>query len=87
MVYRSCKSILSLLEKVGARRLVAAYACATEKLAYGYQDIHLILQNGEETAYMNTEDETTNTDISPIHHNNIRGSQYYSKSNNANSEK
>ena len=85
--YRSCKSILSLLDKVGARKLVAACACAAEKLAYGYQDINLILQNGEESPYMNIEDEATDIAVSPIHHNNIRGSQYYSKSNNANSEK
>lgn len=87
LAYRSCKSILSLQEKYGEQRLVAACACASEKLAYGYQEIYLILQNGEESAYMNTEEDTTEPVAGPIRHNNIRGREYYSKSNNINQEK
>ena len=85
--YRSCKGILSLEEKHGRERLVAACACASEKLAYGYREICQILQNGDECAYMGRDEEDDGSGSpSPIHHSNIRGCHYYSNNSKQNQE-
>ena len=80
-VYRSCKAILSLEGKHGRERLIAACACASEKRAYGYQEVCLILQNGEETAFMSPDEDMSESMMLPIQHQNIRGSEYYSNKN------
>ncbi len=45
--FRSCRGILTLEKKYGRDRLVAACACADQKLQYGYQALREVLELGE----------------------------------------
>ncbi len=42
--FRSCRGILTLEKKYGRDRLVAACACADQKLQYGYQALREVLE-------------------------------------------
>ena len=79
--FRTCRGILSLQDKYGADRLTAACTCATQKRAYGYQEIHAILLNGEDAPYLEPDDmepvHKEGTSVSPIRHQNIRGREYF----------
>ena len=79
--FRSCRGILSLAQKYGEDRLVAACAYATEARRYGYQEVSDILLKGDDAAYLGTEDDTQADDAPlPVTHKNIRGREYYSVS-------
>lgn len=69
--YRSCLGIIRLERHYGASRLEAASKRALDYSALSYQSVKNILQNGL--------DKTAATEISapPIHHENIRGIEYY----------
>lgn len=79
--FRTCRGILSLQNKYGTDRLVAACMCATQKRVYGYQQVHSILQDGEDAPYLQTEDSESEHNAqyssSPLKHQNIRGREYF----------
>ena len=74
--FRSCRGILALEKKYGRDRLVAACACADQKLQYGYQALHEVLELGEDADFLPDEDgrmQLPATSPVPLSHNNIRG--------------
>ena len=79
--FRTCRGILSLRDRYGTDRLTAACMCATQKRAYGYQEVHSILLNGEDAPYLDCGDadaaSDTGTPPNPIRHRNIRGQEYF----------
>ena len=89
--FRSCRGILTLEKKYGRDRLVAACACADQKLQYGYQDQKLqygyqalreVLELGEDADFLPDEDGKVQpgvTSPAPLTHKNIRGREYYRK--------
>lgn len=83
--FRSCRGILALEKKYGRDRLIAACACAGQKLRYGYQDLREVLELGEDADFLPDEDgRVLPNEASPVPlaHKNIRGSGYYSKDSN-----
>ena len=85
--FRSCRGIMSLEKKYGLDRLVAACACATDKRAYGYQEVLAILLVGDDAEYLGGQDGHTGTTAAPQIHKNIRGRDYFSNNNKSNEEK
>ena len=83
VAFRSCRGILSLERKYGRDRLIAACRCAAETHQYGYNEVAQILKNGDEVAYMPTENVGTAAP-SPIDHTNIRGRDYFGPNNQLN---
>lgn len=75
--FRSCRGILSLAQKYGEDRLVAACAYATEARRYGYQEVLDILQHGDDAAYLEQDDLQKDNTPMPVKHKNIRGKEYY----------
>ena len=49
-------AILALEKKYGRDRLVAACACADQKLQYGYQALREVLELGEDADFLPDED-------------------------------
>ena len=85
--FRSCRGIMSLEKEYGLDRLVAACACATEKRAYGYQEVLAILQAGDDAEYLEERGETSDAPAQPRQgHKNIRGREYFSNNNKSNEE-
>ena len=82
--FRSCRGIMSLEQKYGLDRLVAACACATEKRAYGYQEVLAILQTGDDAEYLGGQDEGSKAAPARQSHKNIRGRDYFSNNNMSN---
>lgn len=83
--FRSCRGILALEKKYGRDRLIAACACAGQKLRYDYQDLREVLELGEDADFLPDEDgRVLPNEASPVPlaHKNIRGSGYYSKDRN-----
>jgi transposase/putative transposon-encoded protein len=81
VAFRSCRGILSLEKSFGAERLVAACACASQMRVYGYQDVIGILNRGDDSAFLSQADEDMADNLSLPTHKNIRGREYFSKSN------
>ena len=80
--FRSCRGIMSLEGKYGLDRLVAACACATEKRAYGYQEVLAILLSGDDADFLEERDEAADPPAKPRQgHKNIRGRDYFSNNN------
>ena len=80
--FRSCRGILTLEKKYGRDRLVAACACADQKLQYGYQALREVLELGEDADFLPDEDGKVQPDMTspvPLTHQNIRGREYYRK--------
>lgn len=80
--FRSCRGILALEKKYGRDRLVAACACADQKLQYGYQAIREVLELGEDADFLPDEDGRIQPGVTspvPLVHKNIRGREYYKK--------
>ena len=80
--FRSCRGILTLEKKYGRDRLVAACACAGQKLQYGYQALREVLELGEDADFLPDEDGRIQPDMTspiPLTHKNIRGRDYYRK--------
>ena len=80
--FRSCRGILTLEKKYGRDRLVAACACADQKLQYGYQALREVLELGEDADFLPDEDGKVQPDMTspaPLTHKNIRGREYYRK--------
>ncbi|WP_373843860.1 IS21 family transposase [Bacteroides heparinolyticus] len=80
--FRSCRGILALEKKYGRDRLIAACACADQKLQYGYQALREVLGLGEDADFLPDEDGTIQPHaipITPLKHKNIRGSEYCQK--------
>ena len=80
--FRSCRGILTLEKKYGRDRLVAACVCADQKLQYGYQALHEVLELGEDTDFLPDEDGKVQPNVTspaPLTHKNIRGREYYRK--------
>ena len=84
--FRSCRGIMSLEKKYGLDRLVAACTCATEKRAYGYQEVLAILQTGDDAEYLGGQDEAGVSATARQSHKNIRGRDYFSNNNKSNEE-
>ena len=62
--------------------LVAACACADQKLQYGYQALREVLELGEDADFLPDEDGKVQPDMTspaPLTHKNIRGREYYRK--------
>ncbi len=83
MVFSSCRGIMSLREKYGAERLVAACLCATELKAYGYQPLRDILEHGDDTPYLEMDGDCDDVPVTPAHKN-IRGAEYFAISSTQN---
>mgnify|MGYP001640130621 FL=1 len=80
--FRACRGILTLEKKYGRDRLVAACACAEQKLQYGYQALREVLELGEDADFLPDEDGRIQPDMTspiPLTHKNIRGRDYYRK--------
>lgn len=84
--FRSCRGIMSLEKKYGLDRLVAACACATEKRAYGYQEVLAVLQAGDDAEYLGGEGESGVTAPAIQRHKNLRGREYFSNNDKSNEE-
>ena len=78
--FRTCRGIMSLEQKYGLRRLVAACACASEGKLYGLNEVKGILERGDDTSFMQMEDGIAEDipEHRPVQHKNIRGREYYS---------
>ena len=80
--FRSCRGILTLEKKYGRDRLVAACACADQKLQYGYQALREVLEPGEDADFLPDEEGKVQSNVTfqiPLTHKNIRGREYYKK--------
>ena len=80
--FRSCRGILTLEKKYGRDRLVAACACADQKLQYGYQALREVLEPGEVADFLPDEEGKVQSNVTfqiPLTHKNIRGREYYRK--------
>ena len=80
--FRSCRGIMSLEQKYGLERLVAACACASEKHVYGYQEVLELLEHGEDAEFIGGKQDEGNIGNVAKSHKNIRGRDYFSKSSN-----
>ena len=82
--FRSCRGIMSLEQRFGQDRLVAACTCATDLKVYGYQEVLDILLRGADADYLAKADadESGVSALEPttVRHKNIRGREYFSKS-------
>lgn len=80
IVFKACRGIMSLENKSGLSRLVAACAYATQGRFYGYQAIKGILERGEDMEFISSEDGefVATQPAAPVQHKNIRGRDYYS---------
>ena len=76
--FRTCRGIMSLEQKYGLQRLVAACACASEGRLYGLNELRCILERGDDASFMPTEGDPAEGDHRPVQHKNIRGREYYS---------
>lgn len=83
MVFSSCRGIMSLKDRYGAERLVAACLCATELKAYGYQPLRDILEHGDDTPYLEVDTDNDDVPVTPAHKN-IRGAEYFAISSTKN---
>lgn len=83
--FKSCRGILSLENKFGQDRLVAACACASQKREYGYQEVLNILNHEEDAAFLPGAEDNDEPPVLPCHKN-IRGSDYFKKSSNKKSD-
>lgn len=83
MVFSSCRGIMSLKDRYGAERLVAACLCATELKAYGYQPLRDILEHGDDTPYLEVDTDNDDVPLTPAHKN-IRGAEYFAISSTKN---
>ena len=81
IAFRSCRGILSLEEKYGLERLVAACACASQARLYGYQEVLDILEKGGDADFQPSADGCGTEGGLPAlpRHKNIRGREYSSK--------
>ena len=80
--FRACRGILTLEKKYGRDRLVAACACANQKLQYRYQALREVLELGEDADFLPDEDgraQPLGASPAPPPHKNIRGREYYRK--------
>lgn len=80
--FRSCRGILALEKKYGRERLIAACACADQKLQYGYQALRQVLELGEDADFLPDEEGKAQSCVAPPTppvHKNIRGRDYYKK--------
>ena len=90
IAFRSCRGILSLERRFGLERLVSACACASHARLYGYQDVLGILERGGNYAGFLPSSEDCGTDAGEpklSRHKNIRGREYFSKTNISNNLK
>ena len=71
--YRSCLGVLRLGNRYGEERLEKACEIALEAGATRYQQVELILKNKVDVL----RPESKSTTTTAIHHDNIRGAQYY----------
>ena len=78
--FRTCRGILSLEQKYGLQRLVAACACASEGRLYGLNEVKGILERGDDADFMPADADSDDGVIyhRPVQHKNIRGRDYYS---------
>lgn len=72
--FRCCQGILSLAKKYSEPRLELAAKRALAIGSYRYQSIASILKNGLENAPL---PEITSASNQPLHHDNVRGEDYY----------
>lgn len=73
---------MTLEKKYGRDRLVAACACADQKLQYGYQALREVLELGEDVDFLPDEDGKVQSNVTSqisLTHKNIRGREYYKK--------
>ncbi|MBQ2196385.1 MAG: IS21 family transposase [Prevotella sp.] len=77
VAFRSCRGIMSLEEKFGLDRLVAACMCASQLKVYGYQDVLGILNRGDDADFLGEGKDDTSVNNPPVQHENIRGRDYY----------
>lgn len=79
LAFRACRGILSLEQKYGLDRLVAACACASQGLRYSYNDVKEILEKGDDIDFMPSEENPSKEEITsaPTIHRNIRGRDYF----------
>jgi transposase len=78
--FRSCLGILSLVKSYGPARVEAACRRGNDIGATTYGSIASILKNGLDKAYAGTQPNAfaaDTADDAPIHHDNIRGRDYY----------
>jgi hypothetical protein len=70
---------MSLENKYGLDRLVAACACASQGCHYGYNEVKEILEKGEDAEYLSPqhEEETREKERTLVQHKNIRGREYF----------
>ena len=83
IAFRSCRGILSLERRFGLERLVSACACASHARLYRYQDVLGILEKGDDAGFLpSAEDCGTDAGKTKLpRHKNIRGREYFSKTN------
>lgn len=83
IAFRSCRGILSLERRFGLERLVSACACASHARLYRYQDVLGILEKGDDAGFLpSAEDCGTDAGETKLpRHKNIRGREYFSKTN------
>ena len=74
--YRSCLGILRLADKYGSVRLEAAAQCALHSDVPTYKSVAAILKNN-----LDADAPTPAPVAAPIQHDNIRGADYYSSTN------
>ena len=89
IVFRSCRGILSLERRFGLERLVSACACASHARLYRYQDVLGILEKEDDAGFLpSAEDCGTDAGKTKLpRHKNIRGREYFSKTNISNNLK
>lgn len=81
LAFRLCRGILSLENRYGLERLVAACACASQARRYGYNDVKDILEKGDDADFLPSNDGQSTgqaAERQPARHKNIRGREYYS---------
>lgn len=83
IAFRSCRGILSLERRFGLEQLVSACACASHARLYRYQDVLGILEKGDDAGFLpSAEDCGTDAGETKLpRHKNIRGREYFSKTN------
>lgn len=76
---RACRAILKIEKKYGQDRLVSGCAAAMDAHRLNPSDVIDILETGADAPYMTGAEEDDTVQITPQHRN-IRGKEYYSKS-------
>jgi len=90
--YRSCLGLLRLYEKYGHEQMEAACKLALERSATSYQSVKALLDMPRNTAGATPpsgEDRCAlpiESEVAPVHHDNIRGPSYYAASSAQSSE-